>query len=167
MTPEKAEGRPRQGDPHDTTSPTATLPSAADVAALLALSDERDRELVLRLYTWRLGYAHGYALGAQDGRLAEVTERDQAWNSLARRVLSIAMPDGPEARESAARRLRAAEAGTRRDAAEHWRARWAELYRLSKDERFCREAAARDPFHRDYAQTVALILRAKRLAGAA
>lgn len=43
-----------------------TLSAQSDVAALLALSDERDRQIALRLQAWRDGYAAAVAhLGEQ------------------------------------------------------------------------------------------------------
>jgi hypothetical protein len=159
--PEMARGRPRQeSGPHDTTSPTTTIPSSPDISRVLADSDEQDAHLALRLAAWREGWRIGYELGVQDGRQQEGAERDEAWNRAARAALAIADPRGPEARDSASRRVLAAEAGCRRDAAAHWRARWAELFARSRDERFVREAQATRLLKRSYEQTMALMLRA-------
>jgi hypothetical protein len=46
----------------------------ADVAAVLALSDERDRQLEWRLQAWRDGWRAGHAAGWNDGYLAAIAE---------------------------------------------------------------------------------------------
>lgn len=75
--PETARGRPGQGGPHDTSSAVITIPDPSDVARLLALSQERDTCLRLRLTAWREGYMAGrasraddYSAGVADGILA-------------------------------------------------------------------------------------------------
>ena len=137
-----------------------------NVPAVLATSAERDAWLSRLLAAERAGYDRGLADGIRQGRELEAAELDAAWNTAAAGVLVVADPKGPEARESAARRLRAAEAGCAREAREHWRRRLAYLHARSRDERFTRAAQATQPLSRDYEQIMALLLRAARRAAA-
>lgn len=126
-----------------------------DIARVLAESRERDQQLALRLEAWRDGYGCGRVDGYSEGWAAAEDYDERVHQAVAARVLET-----PQ--QSAARRLRAAEAGCRRDAGEHWRKRWRELFALSRDEKFTREAAMTEPLKRSYDQVVALMLRAER-----
>lgn len=129
-------------------------------AALLELSAERDL-WVRRLEAeyWR-GYRVGRDRAWAEGWAAAEESAEREHQAVAARVLETDQ-------QSMARRLRAAESGSRRDAIEHWRKRWAELERLSRDQRYVREARMVDPpWRRDYAQTMALLLHDTREAAA-
>ena len=120
--PDTAERGPLHTDRAPEPVPTATLPAAADIAALLELSYERDLWMRRLDVAWREGWRIGFAAGHAAGRADEGTERDEAWRRNARDDRRPARPEGPPAREQGAqRRIRAAEAGSRRDADEHWR----------------------------------------------
>jgi hypothetical protein len=54
--------------------------------ALLALSDERDLAMALRLAAWREGYRAGRAAGIGEGRRLEAAEREADWRAIARPV---------------------------------------------------------------------------------
>jgi hypothetical protein len=131
----------------------------ARCAALLELSSERDQWLRRLLAAEREGYDRGRADGFDEGWIAAEDYDEREHQAVAARVLET-----PE--QSVARRLRAAEAGCRRDALDHWRKRWAELYRLSRDERLIREALTTEPLKRSYEQVMALVLRAARRSAA-
>ena len=139
-----------------------SLHAGPDIARMLELSDERDMALQLRLAAWREGFDAGRPCGYDEGWAAAEDAAERDHQELARRVLAIAHPDGPEAREDAARRVRTAEAGCRRDALDHWRKRWAELFALSRDVEFVREASMVEPLRRNYEQVMALLLRARQ-----
>jgi hypothetical protein len=127
-----------------------------DDVGVLMLSTERDRQLDLRHAAWRDGYERGRLAGYDEGWAAAKDHNEREHQAVAARVLET-----PQ--QSIARRLTAAAAGSRRDAAEHWRKRWAELHRLSRDEKFIREAyMVEDPLKRTYEQTMALLLRARQ-----
>jgi len=55
-------------------------------ADLLSLSNERDVQLELRHRAYMQGWEAGHMAGADDGRQAEATERDKAWNRIARPI---------------------------------------------------------------------------------
>ena len=134
----------------------------------LALSDERDRGIVRMLAAERRGYVRGWAegraAGEEAGRAAEIAEQTAAWRLAAGTVLAAADPSGPEARASVHRRLTAALAGERRDAAEHWRRRWAEMYALASDPAKVRAAMAVKPERRSYEEIMIVVLAAEQSA---
>lgn len=150
--------------------PETTLPKGDDIAPALALSDERDawhaHALAMRRGGYRDGYRAGSAASYAAGWAAAEDAAERAHQAAARRVFE-ADPGSPEARASVNRRAQAAASGCRRDALEHWRQRWAELHRLSHDERYVREALAIDPpWKRSYDQVMAVVLSAARRAAA-
>ena len=126
-----------------------------DSVGLLMLSDERDAWLARTHSAQCEGYDVGRLDGYSEGWAAAEDHDERAHQAVAARVLET-----PQ--QSAARRLRAAEAGCRHDAAEHWRKRWAELYALSHNAKFLREAYSEEPLKRSYDQTMALLLRARQ-----
>jgi hypothetical protein len=107
-----------------------TTPSVTDqnpiarYTEVLALSDERDRRLRRVLAAERAGFDRGYAAGRKAGYEQCDADREAGWQTIAR---PLADPDARR-RETAARCLSAAEAGTRRDAADHERAFVARAY---------------------------------------
>jgi hypothetical protein len=131
---------------------TGPVPLRQAVADLLALSDERDTWLSRVAAASCDGWDACWPVAFVAGWAAAEDHAEREHQAIAARVLET-----PQ--QSVSRRLRAAEAGCRRDAAEHWRRRWAELHRLSRDEKFVREARARDPYRRSYEQTMSLLLR--------
>lgn len=135
---------------------------AADVAAVLTLSDERElwlrRELAAEIRGYERGHLVGYAAGYLDGRQAEAAERDTFWRSVRELTLSLADPGGPEARESVNRRLMAAMSFERREAWRHWHERWTELRALSRDQAYVRQARSVQSWKRSYEQNVAIVL---------
>ncbi|MBO0813671.1 MAG: hypothetical protein J2P30_00740 [Actinobacteria bacterium] len=156
--PDSRRGRPGQetASPQTTAAATSSrIISPAAVSALLELSDERDQQLALRAAAWSQGYERGRRDGYDAGWTAAEDHGEREHQAVAAVVLET-----PQ--QSASRRLTAAMAGERRDQAEHWRRRWAELYRLSRDQKFVREAYATEPGKRGYEQTMALLLRAAR-----
>lgn len=118
--PDTAERGPLHTDRAPEPVPTATLPAAADIAALLELSYERDLWMRRLDVAWREGWRIGFAAGHAAGRADEGAERDEAWHRNAFEMAAGLDPDGPQARELTGVRIRAAESGGRRDAAEHW-----------------------------------------------
>lgn len=134
----------------------------------LALSDERDRGITRTLAGERRGYGRGYAdgfaAGEMAGRAAEIAEQADAWRVAAGIVLASADPAGPDARASVNRRLAAALAGERRDAGEHWRRRWAELFALAADPAKVRAALAVKPERRGYEEVMIVVLAAEQSA---
>lgn len=92
--------------------------------SLLDRSDERDGWIRRVLASWREGFRAGHAVGWQDGYDAAEADMAASWHSA---VYPAARPEAHR-RESAARRLAAAEAGCRRDAADHERAFVARAY---------------------------------------
>jgi hypothetical protein len=92
---------------------TGPVPQA-EVAALFERCDLHLAYERRVLAAWREGFARGREAGWQDGYARAHAERDALWREFAR---PVADPQRYE-RESAARRIRAAEAGCRRDAAE-------------------------------------------------
>jgi hypothetical protein len=140
--PDRARGRPCQDGLHEITSPVATIPDPADVAALLERLGELEQNERRRQAAWREGWRIGWRAGYEAGREAEGAERDRAWRINAGMILVRLDPDGPEARESEQRRLRAAEAGCRRDAWDHWRDYWQRMYALARDPRYIAAARA-------------------------
>jgi hypothetical protein len=119
-----------------------TTPEPAEVAALLERLGELEQNEGLRQAAWREGQRIGWRAGYEAGRADEGAERDRAWRRNAGMILARLNPDGPEARENAQRRLRAAEAGCRRDAAEHWRDYWQRMCALARDPRYVAAARA-------------------------
>jgi hypothetical protein len=107
--------------PADQMPPCAT---GGDVTAcnVLALSGERDLWLRRELAAERRGYARGWDDGHRAGYEQAEADREDAWCHVMRRYAP-----GYE-RERADRALRAAEAGCRRDAAEHERTFVARAY---------------------------------------
>ena len=152
------------------TTASSLLRCAACRRLFLALSDERDRGITRTLAGERRGYGRGYAdgfaAGELAGRAAEIAEQSAAWQVAAGTVLTLADPNGPEARASVNRRLAAALAGERRDAAEHWGRRWAELLALAADPVHVRAALAVRPEHRSYEQAMTVLLASERSAQA-
>jgi hypothetical protein len=84
--------------------------------AILRLSDERDTWLRRLLGAWSDGFRAGRQAGFGEGYDQALADEEEAWQQAVRPL----RPDYERA--SAARRLRAAEAGSRRDAAGHERA---------------------------------------------
>jgi hypothetical protein len=119
-----------------------SITHAPEAAALIERCADIERNEFLRQAAWREGWRAGQAAGYASGREDEGAERERAWRINAGMILVRLDPDGPEARESAARRLRAAEAGCRRDAAEHWRDYWQRMYALARDPRSVAAARA-------------------------
>jgi hypothetical protein len=132
---------------------------------LLELSDERDLWLRRLLAEYRAGYARGREAGYAEGWAAAEQADERAWHAAATGLLS-GIPGTPQHRESVNRRLRAAEAGCRRDAWEHWREWWAETRRRSHDEAYLREVRMMDSLKRSPQQIMALMLHDARRAAA-
>lgn len=128
-----------------------------EVAELLAISDERDRQLALRHQAWREGYSHGVEAGYQSGRQDEHAETAQRWAQSAREIKEH-IAGTPEYRASAERRIADAVAYERRESWAHWHRRWAELRALARDPAFVREARTVRPRDRSYGQVMALLL---------
>lgn len=126
-----------------------------DRIGLLALAGERGQWVQRLLAGERAGWDACWPVAFEAGWAAAEDFDEREHQAVAARVLQT-----PE--QSVARRLRAAEAGCRRDALAHWRRRWSELYRLSRDERFIRDALTTEPLKRSYEQVMALVLRAAR-----
>lgn len=61
-------------------------PDGTPDGALLALSDERDAYIARIGQAYRQGWHAGYRDGYAAGRADEATERDRAWNAIARRA---------------------------------------------------------------------------------
>lgn len=131
--------------------------NTSPAAELLALSDERDRQLAMRLAAWREGWRFGYAAGYRRGREDEADETAERWRRAAVGIKEC-IRDTPEWKASAARRLADALSFERRDAWEHWRKRWAELHALSRDRAYVRQARTIRPWKRSYEQNVAIML---------
>lgn len=108
----------------DATRRTHGRPSPAVVSALLERCDGYVRETARMLWNWRLGYAAGRDDGWRDGYAQAEADMAASWH---RAMYPAARPEAHR-RESAARRLAAAEAGCRRDAADHERAFVARAY---------------------------------------
>jgi hypothetical protein len=107
-------------------------------AALLALSDERTAALRRLLAAEQLAAERGRAEGFAAGYAAAERDREADWRAFAR---PIAHPDAYR-RDLAARCLRLAEAGARRDAADHERAFVARAYATAPADRTDAQAAA-------------------------
>jgi len=131
-----------------------SVPAATDVAAVLALSDERNQWERRIDAAWREGFRTGRAEGIAEGRELEAAEWETAWRRSAGMILVRLNPDGPEARESAQQRVKAAEAGCRRDASEQWHG-------------FIRRAHETPPHKRNEVQRAGVILCGRPKAGAA
>jgi hypothetical protein len=122
------------------------LPCPADPAAfrdavhayVLAESGRHDTWLRRLLAAERSGYDSGRADGRTEGWAAAEADMAAAWHAVA---YPVAQPEA-HAREVAGRCLRAAEAGERRDAAEHERAFVARAYNTRADQRTDVQAAA-------------------------
>jgi hypothetical protein len=97
----------------------------------LAESGRADLELARRLGAWREGYAAGRADGYAEGHADAEESMAASWRAGA---YPLAQPDAHR-REVAARCLRAAEAGCRRDAAEHERTFVARAWNTRADQR--------------------------------
>lgn len=102
-------------------------PTPAEIAAFLALSDERARWLARVLASWREGFAAGRRTGWREGYAAAEARHDAEWDItrglLVGAVHSVLDPEG-----DARQRLRSAEATERRGAAERERAFVAKAY---------------------------------------
>jgi len=163
----ESERRPaRQRDAANTqNSLLARLAGAGDRDGVLELSGERDRWQARVLAAEVRGFRLGYVQGRQD----EAAERDAYWKRTGEFMLSHADPAGPEARERVNGRLAAALAFERAEAWAHWRKRWSELFALSRDPEFVRQARAVKPTERSYGQIMAIVLadRPSRQGGAA
>jgi hypothetical protein len=101
-----------------TGSVSEAVPLAQAVADLIERSDERQLYLDRILAAGLRGYHRGHADGYLAGYEAAEADMAAAWHDVA---YPVAHPEAYR-REAAARGLRAAEAGERRDAAEHERA---------------------------------------------
>ena len=120
---------------------TALVAAPAEAAALLALSDERDHWLARVLASWREGFAAGRRAGWREGYAAATADQRDEWITT-RRLLHNATapvldPQGwsREQEREAARVVRAAEAATRRDAAERYDAFVARAYNTPAPQR--------------------------------
>lgn len=102
------------------TGSSARSLASSDVLAVLARAGEAEAELAARLAMWRDGFAAGHHAGYAAGRADEGAERERAWRRSAGMIVARLDPGSAEARASAERRVRAAEAGCRRDAAAWW-----------------------------------------------
>src|SRR5258706_4943554 len=89
------------------------MPAEVDAAKALGRRDAHEE--------YQRGKRDGFDLGFRLGRQAEAAEMAEAWRTHVRKVLEQADPAGPEARDSAARRIQAALSGERHDAADHRR----------------------------------------------
>lgn len=95
------------------------MPSPQEIADLLAISDERDRQLELRTEAWLDGYARGAQAGYQSGREDEHAEAADRWAQSAREIKEH-ITGTPEHNASVTRRIAAATAHERREASAHW-----------------------------------------------
>ena len=120
----------------------STITHRADVAALLERLDEIEMQQRRVHAAWREGWRAGHRAGLEEGRALESAEREEAWRRNAGMILVRLNPDGPEARESARRRIAAAEAGCRRDAWDHWHDYWRRMCALARDPRYVAAARA-------------------------
>lgn len=125
-------------------------------AALFALSDERDLWLRRVLDAERRGYARGREAGFGEGyRQAEADQAEQ--HKVTQRLIHAAIAPTLDsqgwAREQAAdaaRRVRAAEAAERRDAAERERVFVAKAYNTRADQRTPAQAATVQAYPPDF-----------------
>lgn len=166
-SPERQASVSRLADRSDSATEVAMVGSCQGCRDLyLALSDERDRGIVREITGerrgFRRGWADGFAAGELAGRAAEIAEQTAAWRVAAGIVLAAADQSGPEARAAVHRRLAAAMAGERRDAAAHWRAWWTRTLALVVDTSYLRAARAIPVERRSHEQNVMLALAAER-----
>jgi hypothetical protein len=105
-------------------------PTPAEATFLLELSSERDHWLRRVLNSWRQGFRAGRESGWQEGYAAREADEKEQWAIAARLLLAAVRPVLNPAADAAdaARRVRAAEAACRRDAAEHEREYVARAY---------------------------------------
>jgi hypothetical protein len=100
----------------DNFSPAASVPDRADIAALLALSDERDVWLLRLLAAERAAYDRGHRDGHRDGYELAAAHMAAAWDSIADPISRGILPGGdPGTRRARAERL------DRADAWERWK----------------------------------------------
>lgn len=149
---------PRGGPGHHSLNPGKVrvdiVSTPPDAAAVLELSAERDLWLRRLVATGREEYQRGRREGVTEGRELEAAEREAAWRRNSAALVAAVFPDSRQARESAQRRIRAAEAGCRRDASEQWHG-------------FHERARATPPGKRNEVQRAALALTRPARAGAA
>jgi hypothetical protein len=100
-------------------------------AALLALSDERDAAVRRQLLLEQRAFERGRLAGYSDGYTAAERDMAAAWRAMTYPIVHREA----HRRATAARCLSAAEAGSRRDAAEHERAFVARAYSTRPDQR--------------------------------
>jgi hypothetical protein len=109
-------------------------PTPAEVAALLALSAERDRYESRIRAAWREGFAAGRGFGRREGYTLADAERAAEWEITGPLLLNAVGPTvNPDG--YARRNVRAAEAATRREAPERERVFVAKAYATRDDER--------------------------------
>lgn len=96
--PETAERRPLHTDgAPDAYSPRVTIPDPASIAAVLALSDERDLWQRAALARDRAAYWRGRQDGITEGRASEAAERDADWHRIASATVKLCLsPDHAE-----------------------------------------------------------------------
>ena len=126
---------------------TQTPYTAAQRAAILARSDERDTYLARILVAERRGFERGREAGFADGyQAAEADQRDE-WMTTKRLLhhatAPVLDPKGwsRDQQQEAARIVRAAEAAERRDAGERWDVFTARAYNTPAPERSAAQQA--------------------------